>query len=214
MSNKINDHIAGAPGSIHTAIHNNVGMHPGASANMLPQRKNIRAEFHNYSGGDYFITICTRDKELYFGKIINGEMIFSEIGNYTDQAMKTLHTHYSYVEVPLYVIMPNHVHAIISIYENADAPGSIPTIRTALGVVVGGFKQNVTRYARRNNITFGWQSRYHDHIIRGIRDGNMIARYIENNVARWTNDCFNPTAQSAKMWMQAGASENPNNTNQ
>ena len=187
MANEINDHIA-----------TNVGMHPGASANKLPQRKNIRAEFHDYSGGDYFITICTRDKSQYFGKIINGEMIFSEIGNYADQAMRTLHTHYSYVEVPLYVIMPNHVHAIISILENAnarenaDAPGSIPTIRTALGIVVGGFKQNVTRYARRNNITFGWQSRYHDHIIRGIKDGNMIANYIVNNVARWANDCFNP----------------------
>lgn len=63
------------------------------------------------------------------------------------------------------------------------APGSIPTIRTALGVVVGEYKQAVTCHARRNNIEFGWQSRYHDHIIRGTRDGNLISEYIENNVA-------------------------------
>lgn len=166
-----------------------------ASANhgvsQLPRRKNIRAEFHDYSGGEYFITICTRDKEHYFGKIVQSEMNFSIIGKFAHLALESLHTHYSYVEVPLFVVMPNHVHAIISIRESADAPGSIPTIRTALGVVVGGFKQSVTRFARRNSIDFGWQSRYHDHIIRGIKDGNKIAEYIENNVARWDSDCFN-----------------------
>lgn len=155
-----------------------------------PQRKNIRAEFHDYSGGDYFVTICTHDKEHYFGKIINGEMRLSIIGEFANQALETLNTHYSYVEVPMFVVMPNHVHAIITIRGKADAPGCIPTVRTALGVVVGGYKQSVTMFARRNNITFGWQSRYHDHIIRGTRDGNMIAEYIENNVARWANDCY------------------------
>lgn len=41
--------------------------------------------------------------------------------------------------------------------ENADAPGCIPTTRTALGVVVGGYKQAVTRFAPRNNIEFDCQ---------------------------------------------------------
>ena len=169
-------------------------MHPGASASYnkyLPQRKNIRAEFHDYSGGVYFITICTHDKQHYFGDIKNGEMIFTEMGRYAHDAMESLPTHYSYVEVPLFVVMPNHVHAMIVIRERADAPGCIPTIRTVLGVVVGGYKQAVTRFARRNSIEFGWQKRYHDHIIRGSRDGNKIADYIENNVSRWDADCFN-----------------------
>lgn len=199
-----------------TSINNqppDVGMHPGASVDRelsatssafdnfcssdrpnvlnLPRRKNIRAEFHNYSGGEYFITICTRDKEHYFGRIKDGKMFFSEMGRYAYEAMSTLSTHYSYVEVPLFVVMPNHVHAVIVIRERADAPGCIPTVRTALGVVVGGYKQSVTRYARRNNIDFGWQGRYHDHIIRGVNDGNKIADYIENNVVRWDTDCFN-----------------------
>lgn len=183
-----------------------VGMYPGASAQpsgrpdtcsqgasnrLLPQRKNIRAEFHDYSGGDYFITICTREKQHFFGKIKNGEMIYSQIGKFAYEALDTLSSHYSYAEVPLFVIMPNHIHAIIAIRERADAPGCIPTIRTALGVVVGGYKQSVTRFARRNNIEFGWQKRFHDHIIRGVIDGNKIADYIDTNVARWDTDCYN-----------------------
>lgn len=86
--------------------------------------------------------------------------------------------------------MPNHIHAIICIKEPADAPGCVPPIRTALGVIVGGYKQAVTRFARRNNIVFGWQSRFHDHIIRGLKDGNNIAEYIETNIARWDSDCY------------------------
>lgn len=170
VENDITSTVVAAPGSSPTSTN-------------YPRRKNIRAEFHDYSGGDYFVTICTRGKAHYFGSIYNDEMHLSSIGEFANQAMKTLHTHYFYVEVPLFVVMPNHVHAIIAIQERADALGSIPTIRTALGVVVGEYKQAVTCHARRNNIEFGWQSRYHDHIIRGTRDGNLISEYIENNVA-------------------------------
>jgi len=168
--------------------------HPKNSSDIIssnfPVRKNIRAEFHDYSGGEYFITICTRDKEHYLGEIQNNVMQFSEIGAFADKQLQELHSHYKYVEVPLFVVMPNHIHAIINIFEPADAPGCIPTMRTALSVVVGGFKQAVTMYARRNNIEFGWQKRFHDHIIRGVRDGNMISDYIRNNVSNWKNDCF------------------------
>lgn len=118
-------------------------------------------------------------------------MVFSEIGIYAKKCLEELPVHYKYVRVPIFVVMPNHIHAIIHIFESADAPRSIPTIRTALGVVVGGYKQAVTRYARRNNIEFAWQKRFHDHIIRGINDGNRIAEYIDNNVIRWAADCYN-----------------------
>lgn len=173
---------------------------------VLPQRKNLRCEFHDYSGGSYFVTICTRDKEQYFGKIletvgthgscVRNEMILSPIGKYCCHQLENLSQHYPYAKIPLFVVMPNHIHAIVVVNndERTHEP-CVPTIRTALSVIVGGFKRAVTLYARRNNIDFGWQSRYHDHIIRGIRDGNKIADYIENNVARWHTDCFHPNNQ-------------------
>ena len=48
--------------------------------------------------------------------------------------------HYPYAEMVSFVVMPNHVHAIIRIHPSED----IPTKRTALSVVIGGFKQAVT----------------------------------------------------------------------
>ena len=167
-------------------------MHRGASLQInSPDTKIFGHHFTIIPGGEYFITICTKEKHHYFGKITNGKMFFSKLGQYAHSAMETLATHYSYVEVPLFVIMPNHIHAIIMIRQRTDAPVYIPTTRTALSVVVGGYKQSVTMFARRNGIVFDWQHRYHDHIIRGIADGNKIANYIENNIIHWDTDCFN-----------------------
>ena len=39
-----------------------------------------RAQWHNYDGGEYFVTICTRDREHYFGEIAGGKMHLSEMG--------------------------------------------------------------------------------------------------------------------------------------
>lgn len=177
----------------------NVGTH--GSCVLWQQRKSPRAVFHNYSGGDYFVTICTRGKEHYFGKIIDGNMQYTSIGKYCEQQITEISGHYPYASVSLFVVMPNHVHAIIhidgTIPDSGKMPDNnrthepcVPTERTALSVVIGGFKRAVTMFARRNDIDFGWQSRYHDHIIRGNHDGNMISEYIINNVARWASDCF------------------------
>ncbi|MBD5422168.1 MAG: transposase [Bacteroides sp.] len=161
----------------------------------LRRRKSPRCDFHNYSGGDYFVTICTRDKEHFFGKIENGKMIFSEIGQVAYDRLATLSQHYEYLEVPVFVVMPNHIHAILCI-NGEDYNSVIPSQRTALSVIVGGYKQSVTSYARRNNIEFAWQNSYHDHIIRGTNDGNLIAEYIENNIIRWESDCFYPKLET------------------
>lgn len=172
-------------------------MHP-TSDNGDNSRKSPRAKFHDYSGGTYFVTICTLEKQHFFGKIKNEEMNLSLIGKYCEEQLKTIDQHYPYARTLMYVIMPNHIHAIISIVRDQGNneshrmhEPSMTVTRTALSVVIGRLKRAVTMYARRNNFDFGWQSRYHDHIIRDNRDGNNIARYIETNVIRWDTDCFN-----------------------
>ena len=159
--------------------------------NLPYNRKSPRAFFHDYSGGCYFITICTENKNHYFGKIENGIMIHSQIGKYCCLQLESISSHYPYAETLLYVVMPNHLHAIIHV--DGDSPTTLkkaPPFRTNLSVIIGGLKQAVTMFARKNNIEFSWQSRYHDHIIRNSNDGNKIAKYIENNVAAWQSDCF------------------------
>ena len=81
-----------------------------------------RAYWHNYNGGAYFITICTKNREHFFGEIENGEMVLSQIGEYTQQCIEQIQQHNPYAEIPLYVIMPNHLHLIVFIVETVHAP--------------------------------------------------------------------------------------------
>ena len=74
-----------------------------------------RAAWHDYDGGSYFITICTKYREHDFGEIEDGKMILSEIGTYTQKCIEEITQHNPYAEIPLHVIMPNHLHLIIVI---------------------------------------------------------------------------------------------------
>ena len=180
----------------------------------------VRATWHDYKGGSYFITICTKNREYYFGEIINGEMKHSPLGQSAINCLDQITSHFPHVEIPVSIVMPNHVHAIVII--NAIAPvetqnlasQNMQTTKTEtqnfaslqrfgpqsknLASVVRGFKIGVTKYANKNGLSFAWQSRFHDHIIRNQFEMNHIANYIQNNVIRWKDDCFydnksNPT---------------------
>lgn len=60
-----------------------------------------------------------------------------------------------------------------------------------LSVIIGSLKSAITKFANENNIEFGWQSRFHDHIIRSQDELERIYEYIQNNVTTWNNDRFN-----------------------
>ena len=182
--------------------------------------ESARADWHDYDGGSYFITICTKYREHFFGEIRDGEMVLSEIGGYAAEQFQNVSTHYPYAEIPLFTIMPNHVHAIVvvsacrdvacnvspteSICSEGDVARYVSTNPTdkneymterspkqgSLAAVIRGLKSAVTKYANENEILFAWQSRFHDHIIRDNSDMNRIANYIENNVANWVDDEF------------------------
>lgn len=178
-----------------------------------PRRKHPRYRWHDYNGGFYFITICTKDKQHSFGYITNHEMFYSEIGKVATQNINEISSHWNGVKVLTSVVMPNHVHFIISIdgsiYQNKNnlitandnshssataTPRRGPTVgglHSYLGVIVGGFKAGVKRYANQHRLSFDWQSGYHDHIIRDDDSFNKIIDYINNNVLRWSDDCYN-----------------------
>ncbi len=84
--------------------------------------ESARAWWHDYDGGAYFITICTKNSEHFLGEIEKGEMVLSEIGEYTRQCIEQIPQHNPYAEIPLYVIMPNHLHLIVYIVETVHAP--------------------------------------------------------------------------------------------
>ena len=186
-----------------------------SNSSSLPNRKSYRAKWHNYSGSEYFVTFCTYERRHYFGEVRNGQTELTKVGKYLKTEIEKVQDFYPYAEIPIYVIMPDHVHLIMEIHKdtwnrenadainpdadvinhNADAINRVPTggitgkknpmLNATLGTVVRGLKARVTQFARQNNIPFKWQPRYHDRIIRNRDEMNKIAKYIELNPAKW-----------------------------
>ncbi len=81
----------------------------------LPNRHTPRAKWHKYNGAEYFVTICTNGREHYFGEVRDGQTQLTAVGKCLRTQIENIQNHYPYTEIPLYVIMPNHVHLIVVI---------------------------------------------------------------------------------------------------
>ena len=87
--------------------------------------------------GAYFITICTANRNHFFGDVENGEMQLNEIGQLADKFWKEIPDHFPFVKLGNFVIMPDHTHGILIIDKpvedtpklgvSTDLSGSIST---------------------------------------------------------------------------------------
>ena len=165
------------------------------------------ARLQNWDYGSnamYFVTICTQNRECYFGDVVDGEMHLSEIGKIVEEEwLKTFEMRPDMcLQMDEYAVMPNHFHAIIVIGENQynvqrkDAMHCVSTNNKFapqsknLAAIMRGFKSGVTVNARRIDADFAWQARFHDHIIRNDDSFQRIRNYISENPVKWSNDKF------------------------
>lgn len=162
------------------------------------------------SNGMYFITICTHNREHYFGEIVDGKMKFFEIGRIAEKYWYEIPERFSYIHLDAFVVMPNHVHGILLIDKPMDAPPDAtpsPIVETiSPGGITGHknpmFHQNISRTMRwykgrcsleirKTHADFAWQARFHDHIIRNNESFEIIQHYVRNNPQKWHQDQFN-----------------------
>jgi len=155
----------------------------------LPFRKSTRLKGYNYSTpGAYFITICTYGRQELLSEIVGDDAHIvpqnklTEIGNICDKYINNINLKYENVTVDKYIIMPNHIHMIVSLHGTMWASSPTMNIKN----VISSFKTMVTKEIGDSI----WQRSYHDHIIRGEKDYQKIREYIDTNVARWKDDCF------------------------
>ena len=153
-----------------------------------PDRKSIRLQHYDYSqAGLYFITICTWQRRCIFGEIDNRKMRLNKVGGLISKQWLELINHYPEMQLHSHVIMPNHLHGIIELSDDAGAINLAPTV----GEIVHGFKARCSRVV--NASTSGlklWQRNYYEHIIRDERTYLQILEYIENNPAKWEDDGY------------------------
>lgn len=155
----------------------------------IHHRKSIRLKEYDYSlEGHYFITICTHDRQPLFGEIVKEEMLLNQTGNIVNQQWLKIPERFKGIQLDAFVIMPNHFHGIITIFESF--PGQ------TTGKIVGAFKSlaanELIKLRKKNNLPVGklWQRNYYEHIIRDEEDYFRIVDYIQNNPKNWENDQY------------------------
>ncbi len=78
------------------------------------RRPSLRLPGYDYSQpGAYFITIVTRDKECLFGEVVGGTMELNKAGRLLNRVWDDLPDRFPSVGLDRFVIMPNHMHALI-----------------------------------------------------------------------------------------------------
>jgi REP element-mobilizing transposase RayT len=157
-----------------------------------------RLQSYDYGqAGAYYITIVTKNRKHYFGEIKNKLFHPSSLSNVvSDEWTKTPDIRPDMnIEIDEFIVMPNHFHAILLIGLNdynyfPTAVNQFAPQSKNLASIIRGFKSAVSSYANKNNIVFGWHTRYHDHIIRDFDEMKRIREYIMSNPENWDEDEF------------------------
>ena len=185
---------------------------------MTKYKNKYRIETTRLPGWDYatpdwyFVTICVKNRMPLFGCIQNGEMELSPLGNIANQFLIDIPKHFSRTHIDAFVVMPNHIHAIIvigdtsvetphvaSLHVTPPNAAPLPTGQSkrefgplkpgSLSKIVQAYKAAVTRQARKDGFTdFFWQERFYEHIIRDDASLQNIRTYIAGNPVKWQED--------------------------
>jgi REP element-mobilizing transposase RayT len=176
-------------------------------------RKKLRLSSYNYfQTNRYFITICTHNKECIFG-VVGGQTVqLSPLGLLVEQEWLHLTERFPNIDVVPFIVMPNHIHAVVTInhcsqhplqaialhpkkgqrYEMEKGRASSAPTKTARNAslfnIVQTYKSITTVTANKLDHTPGrkiWQRNYYEHIIRNEEDFLQITSYIQGNVSKW-----------------------------
>ena len=167
----------------------------------------IRIKDYDYSdNGSYFVTICTENRKSFFGKIANDKMHYYPSGKIASEIWHDIPKYFSDIELANWVVMPNHVHGILTIdkFYRVSAyrvsayrvsTGGItgdknPMLGQSLSRIIRWYKGRTTFEIRKQQPHFSWQTRFYEHVIRNEKEYQEIAYYIDNNPLNWKKDNY------------------------
>ena len=157
----------------------------------LPKRKHPRFNEYDYSSaGMYFVTICTENRRCLLSKIVGrglapAEIKYSEYGKIAENQLLLLEERYPSVRIDQYVIMPNHIHILVNIVEEAAGASPRPTLMN----IICTYKSLTTRICKKiRPIEKIFQTSFYEHIVRNRNDYEEIKKYIYENPEKWFYD--------------------------
>jgi len=152
----------------------------------LKKRKPNRLKDHDYSSpGSYFITVCTYGRERILSEVVrSGEgsgytVALTGYGELVRSAIESIPGVYACATVDSYVIMPNHVHLLITLH--ACGSGRPVVAPTGIDRILQQTKGYVSKAAGRRM----WQKSFFDHVVRNAEDYASSKEFIKASPAMW-----------------------------
>jgi REP element-mobilizing transposase RayT len=150
----------------------------------------------------------------YFGVVVDGKMILNDVGDMVQKWMRKIPDKFPNAKLPEFVVMPDHIHAIIAIQNpkqhmqhtvplphEKSVVGADPRVcpsldsdpRTTLPQIIQWFKTMTTNEYIRGAKECGWipfakyfwQRNYHERVIRDEMSHQKSCAYIADNPMQW-----------------------------
>ncbi len=172
---------------------------------MEHHRKHPRLKEYDYSkAGYYYVTICTQNALEILSEIIFDSLQYdvgrglapalyrtrlTEIGITAFEQLKELENRYPFISIDRCVIMPNHIHMIIILFDEGGRAGASP--RPTLCDIICTYKSMTTLICNKRDNVKGrkiFQTSFYEHIIRNENAYNDICRYIYENPMKWYHE--------------------------
>lgn len=164
----------------------------------LPARKPNRIKVYDYSqAGAYFITICTHERKKLLSAISVGTAVpgcpqssahiqLLQHGEIADRYIRQMDAFYNHISVDNYVIMPDHIHLLLTVHGHDGQPGTAaPTGAARRNSVIAQFVRTFKRFCNQQYGENIWQRSYYDHVVHNKQDYDETWEYIEHNPMKW-----------------------------
>ncbi len=165
----------------------------------MKYRPQLRHANIDYSHGTFFVTIQAAFNKTIFGAVVGTKSELNVLGEAVAESLRTLGERYPGTEVIEFVVMPNHLHAILRIAQRQD------NHEHQLGFVIGRFKSWIAKVYRDlraagravNVGTTPWQRDYWERLVTSEEKLQAYRRYIQLNPEKWASDRFGPMTSYA-----------------
>ncbi len=141
----------------------------------------------------YFITICTHHHACLFGEVVNNEMHLNEAGLMVAGAWQKNPHYYIGSQKAAFMVMPNHIHAILIISYADVARGNnqntvINIIENFKLVTVEKYNTGIARQEWQPYTTHLWQDSFYGKTIRSKEEFERVRDYIRENPSQWKDE--------------------------
>jgi putative transposase len=150
-----------------------------------PIRRQHRLSGYDYTtAGFYFVTLCIQGRLPLLGRIVSDDMRLSPAGEIVRHRCKEISRRYSGIDLDTVMVMPDHLHAIISLGGDTES----------LSAVVHWLKSRTTSDYAGGVRSAGWlpfhgrlwQPGFYDRVMRDDQELNAIREYVMQNPLRWS----------------------------